>query len=107
MRTLKLIYKIHCSLYEPITVNDKIHSTNLLLKFKYCIWRLMVLKEVTIDFMTLYICVSIVRKSLNSLFTSFCKVKTLYWVSTDPGQDSVLLAAWRDMGQSSTDNMCF
>ena len=37
MRVLKLIYKIHCSLYESIIVNDKIHSTNLLLKFKYCI----------------------------------------------------------------------
>ena len=35
----------------------------------------MVPKEVAIDFMSLYICVSIVRKSLNSLFTSFRKVQ--------------------------------
>ena len=35
----------------------------------------MVLKEVTIDFTSLYICVSIVRESLNSLFTSFRKVQ--------------------------------
>ena len=35
----------------------------------------MVLKEVTIDFTTLYICVSIVRKSLNSLFTIVHKVQ--------------------------------
>ena len=31
MCVLKLIYKIHCSLYESITANDKIYSTNLLL----------------------------------------------------------------------------
>ena len=57
MHTLKSIYKIHCSLYESITVNDKIHSKNLLLKFKYCIRRLMVLKEVTIDLrLYIYVC---------------------------------------------------
>ena len=50
----------------------------------------MVLKEVAIDFMTIYICVSIVReKSINySLFTS----PTLYWVSTNPGRDSVCMS---------------
>ena len=60
---------------QPITVNGKIYNTNLLLKFKYCIRRLMVLKEV--DFTTLYICVFIVQeKSIHySLFTSVRKVQ--------------------------------
>ena len=76
MRTLKLIYKIHCFLYDLLQLMTKIHSTNLLLEFKYCIWRLMVLKEVTID-LRLYICVSIVRKQPihYSLFTSVRKVQ--------------------------------
>ena len=50
----------------------------------------MVLKEVIIDFTALYICVSIVRKSQKWLIYKFLqKVNTLYWVSTDPGRDSV------------------
>ena len=92
---------------RPITVNGKIHSTNFLLEFKYCIRRLMVLKEVY--FTTLYIlCVSIVRKSLNSLFTivhkvqhctgypliqveivSVCKSHYVYWLAS---QSSLLIS---------------
>ena len=51
----------------------KIHDKNLL--FKYCIRRLMVLKEV--DFMALYMCVSIVREKYirYSLFTNVRKVQ--------------------------------
>ena len=64
MRILKLIYKICCSLYGSIT-------TKFTVEFKHCIRRLMVLKEVTIDFTSMYICVSIVReKPIDySLFT--------------------------------------
>ena len=49
-------------------VNDKIHSKNLLLKFKYCIRRLMVLKEVTID-LRLYIYMCPLYERTKSLLT--------------------------------------
>ena len=45
--------QIHCSLYESVV-------TKFTIEFRHCIRRLMVLKEVTIDFMSLYVCVSIV-----------------------------------------------
>ena len=66
-------FTVLCSLYESLTANDKIHNRNLL--FKYCIRRLMVLKEV--DFMALYMCVSIVREKYihYSLFTNVRKVQ--------------------------------
>ena len=75
------LFSVPCTnLLQQMT---KIHNRNLL--FKYCIRRLMVLKEV--DFTALYMCVSIVRKKYihYSLFTNVRKVKTLYWVSTNPG----------------------
>ena len=94
MRTLKLIYKIHCSLYESITVNDKIRSKNLLLKCKYCIRRLMVLKEVTIDLcLCIYVCPLYERskKSIDYSLFAIVRSPTLYWVSTNPGRDSVCM----------------
>ena len=48
----------------------------------------MVLKEVTIDFTSLYICVSIVREKP---IYKFSQSPTLYWVSTNPGQNSVCM----------------
>ena len=82
MRVLKLIYKIykiHCSLYEAITVNDKIYNMNLLLNSssvlrQNCAWRLMVLKEVTIDFTALYMCVNCTRKVYSLQLTAYLQM---------------------------------
>ena len=59
-----------------------------------CTRRLMVLKEVTmINFTSLYICVHCMRglKAYSQqLIYNFLQSPTLYWVSSDPGRDSIL-----------------
>ena len=81
MHTLKLIYKIHCSLYDLLQYMTKFTVMNLLLKFKYCATTKLYPKvngpERSCNFITLCICVSIVQeKSINySLFTSVRKVQ--------------------------------
>ena len=77
MRVLKLIYKIHCSLYESITVHDKIYNKNLLSNISSVLYSEANGPERSCKFTTLYICVSIVReKSIDyGLFTSVRKVQ--------------------------------
>ena len=84
MRVLKLIYriyKIHCSdsLYESITVHDKIYNTNLLLNLSSVWYSEVNGPERSLQFFTtLYMC-QLYENSVftiaNSLFTNVHKVQ--------------------------------